>query len=297
MHVFGGGDPRLTALRFLPSQCSDDLHGRYRMAYDWLAGLYAGGLFALRHGSESPWFARRACARDNGLLVASYACLFASSRHSRPTLTGAFGLLAGMAASINLSFILRYGALRPFLFVLRTVTPTYTSLNHPGRWFLIAHMAPAELIALAPLAILALGLHPTWNWERSVLLLGGGFGLLSYFLQQKGFFHHRYAFLPLVFCSSVWSLYLRRGRPDGLASWAASAFWFRLCTAFHSTWGRFELLPVRSCLTLAMEADLRHLGVSRLQRGSNPYTNAAAAKFRRTSCLLGTTSFCPLASS
>lgn len=68
---------------------------------DWLAGVFAGGLFALRHVREGPWFSGEREEEMAVLLMASCALLFFSVRRERPALATGFGFLAGMAASIK----------------------------------------------------------------------------------------------------------------------------------------------------------------------------------------------------
>ncbi len=308
MYIFGGGDLAWRIYDYFLLLVLVVSMVIIAWPYDWMAGLYAGGLFALRHGSEGAWFAGEREQEMTVLLLASCACLFVSSRHRRPALTGAFGLLAGMAASIkpivtpfavvvlvnffwvlrrqkrarwtymlwglggvlsalmiNLAFLWHYSAVRSFLFVLRTATPTYMSLNHPGQWFLIKHMAPSELIALGPLAMLALALHRKWNWERSVLLLGAGFGVLSYFLQQKGFFHHRYIFLAFGLMLVGLELMPATRRSGWSRIVGCAGILFPLIVSIPFYLHQFRILPNQSLLTLAMESDLKQFDVSRLQ--------------------------------
>ncbi len=276
--------------------------------YDWLAGVYAAGIFALRHGSEGPWFAGEREQEMTVLLAAACAFLFVSVRRDRPVLAGGFGFLVGIAASIkptlvpfglfslvilavalkrharpsqrylwwgaggllvafvaDLLFLIRYGALQSFLFVLRTVTPVYVTLSHPGKRALILHVAPFALLPLLGLALLAVYYRRSWDWERSVLLLAAVCGLFSYFLQGKGFNHHRYLFLAfalLLASLELIPLTKARGGVQFLSYFAL------LYAAFYLIPHDVRVLhnvPNSDPLTDAMEADLGRFGADRLQ--------------------------------
>lgn len=69
--------------------------------YDWMAGLYAGGLFALLHASEGPDFAVEREQVMTTLLAIGIAALFLALRRHRPVLMLAFGLVMGIATSIK----------------------------------------------------------------------------------------------------------------------------------------------------------------------------------------------------
>lgn len=275
--------------------------------YNWLAGVYAAGLFALRHGSEGAWFAGEREQEMTVLLAASCATLFFSVRRARPAFAAGFGVLAGLAAAIkptlapfglctlvilffalrrrrvpagrylawsvvglltpvvlSVLYLLRYGAIDSFLFVLHSVAPVYRTLNNPGWRFLILHAAPTEWIPLVPLAIVALLASREWNWERSVILLATICGLASYFIQQKGFWHHRYMFIAFgLLLVSMETLNI-----DG-ASWTRYLGYAALLYATVYLVPRYTVafreLPGQSRLTQAMQADLSRLGGERLQ--------------------------------
>ena len=69
--------------------------------YDWLAGLFGGGIFALLHGSEGPDFPVEREEVLTAMLAVSLAFLFTALRKKSPLLMLGFGLLAGMAMSIK----------------------------------------------------------------------------------------------------------------------------------------------------------------------------------------------------
>ena len=68
---------------------------------DWLAGVFAGGLFALLHGTDGLWFAAEREQVMTVLIATACAFLCLAVRRERPVLAACFGLLAGMAVSIK----------------------------------------------------------------------------------------------------------------------------------------------------------------------------------------------------
>jgi hypothetical protein len=101
MQVFGGGDLgwRLYDYTLLTVLTASLVVIAF--PYDWFAGVYAGILFALIHGSEGP---RNAVQREQvmtTLILAAYALLFTGLRRQRPALLLPFGFLIGLAASLK----------------------------------------------------------------------------------------------------------------------------------------------------------------------------------------------------
>ena len=71
------------------------------LPYDWLAGLFAGVVFALAHSCEGP---RNSAQRDEVitvLIMIGYAFLFQALRRRKPWLLLAFGFSLGMACTIK----------------------------------------------------------------------------------------------------------------------------------------------------------------------------------------------------
>ncbi len=310
MHLFGPGD---LAWRFYDYFLLITLTASMVVIawpYDRVAGFYAGGLFALRHGSEGPWFAGEREQAIAAFLVASCALLFLAVRNRRPALVGGFGLVAAMAASIkptiapftliallllflelrrqrlppkpylvwgvaglvtslsiNVAFLLRHQAFYAFFRIIHLVTFTYIGLNKPGLHFLIRHVLPDELLPLIPFGLLGLVLHRKWNWEFSVLALAAAFGLFSYFLQGKGFFHHRYIFLSFVLLLiSIEIFSLLRGSLS-MRLVGAWGLLIPLLLAVRGYNHQLRVLPGRSLLTETLEADLQQFGGTQLQNG------------------------------
>jgi len=284
--------------------------------YDWLAGLYAGGIFVLLHGSEGPNLAAEREQVMTALLLAAYAFLFTAVRRGRPAHLLFFGFLAGLAASIkptmlplgaltflfallvlrrrrvavsryllwgllgfslafslDIGFLLVHHAVRPFLFVIGTITPAYVSLRHPGWRMLLSHAVPTNLLLVLPFGLVALALHRRWNWERWALLLGAAAGAVSFFVQQKGFLHHRYTLLGFLLLLLGLEL-LPALRRRGLVRWAGAAgILVTLLVSIPHYLLIMHGLSTHSQLTETLEADLRHLGSgsgSSSSSGSDP---------------------------
>jgi hypothetical protein len=73
--------------------------------YDWLAGLFAGGLFLAVHAAEGPQYAGEREQVITVLLVLGYAAMFAAVRRQRPWLLLWMGLTGGLATSIKPTFL------------------------------------------------------------------------------------------------------------------------------------------------------------------------------------------------
>ncbi len=308
MSVFGGGDLGWRLYDFFLLATLMVAMVIIARPHDWLAGVFAAGLFALRHGSEGPWFAGEREQEMTVLVAVSCAALFLSVRRKRPWIAVVFGLCAGLAAAVkptllpfglcslvllyftlrkqrraampyvlwslgglafpliaSLLFLFHYHAFHSLLFVLRAVTPIYASLNDPGKRFLVSHVAPREWIPLGALALLcAVALRRAWDWERWVVLLAVVCGLVSYFVQQKGFWYQRYMFISFGLL-----LVALEFLPPGKGPWLR---WLSYAGLLYATLylvpryvRSFHRLPGSSPLTLAMEKDLTTIGASHLQ--------------------------------
>ena len=71
------------------------------LTYDWLAGLFAGVIFALLHANDGPWISVERDVVMSVLIAVAYAFLFESIRRRKPWLLIGFGLSMGMAATIK----------------------------------------------------------------------------------------------------------------------------------------------------------------------------------------------------
>jgi len=173
----------------------------------------------------------------------------------------ALGLAIPIA--LNLGFLLRFGVLRDFIFVVRMVIPAYRGgIGRP--LFLVSRTFPKYILPLLLLAVACAignwrrGLR--WNWERVALALGVACGLFSYLAQGKGMVYHRYEYL-LCLLPLVGMEVLEAMRGDG---WVRRTGVAVLILSMVVTVPLYMLQMHRTAsnseLTLALESDLRQLG-------------------------------------
>ena len=208
---------------------------------DWMAGVYAGGMFAILHASEGPDFAVEREQVMTTLLAVGIAVLFLSVRRHRPSWMVVFGLVMGLATSIKptcapLALAVGIAALvvlrqqhkrigpyfwfaiagfsvavaavvwfftvthsfRDFLFVTRTLLPSYIGTRHLGFSDLFRILLPKNLLLLLPFGVLLALSNRFWNYERWVLFAAMVFGAASFFAQRKGIIYHRHPFLAFT---------------------------------------------------------------------------------------------------
>ena len=119
--------------------------------WDWVAGVFAGGLFLVLHIAEGP---QRAAEREiviTAFLVVGFALLFAAVRQGRPWMAGLFGIACGIASSIKPTFVvLPAGVLLLAFFVVRR--------RHGRAWAYLLYGA-AGVIAIALADVLYLLAH------------------------------------------------------------------------------------------------------------------------------------------
>jgi hypothetical protein len=317
MRIFGAGDvgwriydycqlATMTAALMLIAR------GVYKPTGDWLAGLFAGGLFIAVHAAEGPQYSVEREQTITVLLVLGYVALFAAVRRRQPRWMLALGLVSGVAASIkpsflpltlvllgmmvwklrreriawlpyagwatlgllavaalDLGYLLYYGALRGFLFILRDVTPTYTSLGRLSFWQLVRYSLPEYIPLLLALTVLAMLAgwrgRARWTWETWALAVGAAFGLASFMAQGKPFWHHRYTFLVLLFLligMELLAALRQRGLPRvlAMAAFAYVLLWIvprEMREVLHL--GRM-MAAGQTPFTLTLEGDLDRLG-------------------------------------
>lgn len=130
------------------------------------------------------------------LLIAAHALRKQGVRLSKP-LTAA-GCCAVLFPTVAAAFVVQQHAAGALWADLHGVIPYYASLGHRPFSFLLTHsVSPVMALVLVWFAVIALT-RPPVDWERAMLLTGVGFGLLSYFLQARGFPYHRYPLLAFL---------------------------------------------------------------------------------------------------
>jgi hypothetical protein len=185
-----------------------------------------------------------------------------------PYMLWSFAGLVAIAA-LDVGYLQHYGALEGFWFVLRTVSPAYSSLARFSFWRLMALSLP-EYIPLLLLLTIAASFanrkgHPAWSWEKWAIAAGAGIGLLSFIVQGKPFLHHRYTWLVLLFLLMGFELFdalRQRGLPRALAfvAFAYVMLWIIPMSAREVIHVNRHLIDGQVPFVLGVEADLQQLG-------------------------------------
>ena len=105
MQIFGGSDLGWRLYEFF-------LLGMMTLAlvlltrrWDWLAGVFASGMFMVVHSAEGPQYAGERELTLTVLLLFAYVALFAAVDRERPWIMTFFGLASGLAISIKPTFL------------------------------------------------------------------------------------------------------------------------------------------------------------------------------------------------
>jgi hypothetical protein len=101
MHIFGGGDLGWRVYDFALLGLLGAATVVIALPYDWVAGLFAGVMFALSHASEGPMNSAQRDEVMTVLIMVGYALLFEALRRSKPWMMVLFGLSLGMASSVK----------------------------------------------------------------------------------------------------------------------------------------------------------------------------------------------------
>ena len=172
----------------------------------------------------------------------------------------------GLALAINLVFLWRHHAIGPFWFVVHTITPAYVGLAQPSLSNLMVKLFPGSMLFLIVcIGVPAAMLDGDWDWERWTLLMGAGFGFVSFVVQHKGFWHHKYlmeAFLLLLLGIELLRGLQKKGWPRLLG--ATGVVLTIVLIVPHYMYEIHHAMG-KSMLTRALERDLEHLGGKRLQ--------------------------------
>ncbi len=136
------------------------------------------------------------------LLLLMTAVLYRRSVQPRPYLLwGVAGLL--VIGAFCVGFLLRYHVLSDFVFILTRVLPTYAGFAAPSWAMMFRAALPRSVLGMVlltlPLAFTNWRRDGAWSWEHGALALGALLALGSFLAQRKGFFHHRYTFVALLF--------------------------------------------------------------------------------------------------
>lgn len=199
-------------------------------------------------------------------LLLVFAAIVLRRREERMAPYVAWGL-AGIAAAaaLNIDFLVRHNAVKPFLFVLLKITPAYVALHHPGVLGMLRQSFPLNMFLLLGIGVVLAVTLRAWNWERWALLLGAATGLFSFVIQHKGFLHHRYMFLSFVLLLLTLEFTRSLARPGTPRLLGAAAVLATLILSVPHYVLRLRDSIDGSDLTTALQQDLQHLGGSQLQ--------------------------------
>jgi len=180
------------------------------------------------------------------LLLLAVALTF--RKRQRPALPPVLYGIAGYCVSFAIvaAFLVREHALQAFLTDERTMLPFYSSLGHLGAAKMLQSSITASMGALAVLIFaLTLAMRSWRTWEERALLSGIGFGVFSFFIQQKGMPYHRYPMLAFLILFGGIQFFRALREPGtvralGVASLAFAAVLAGLypLTAEHRRWSQ-----------------------------------------------------------
>lgn len=170
-----------------------------------------------------------------------------------------------------LGFLLEQHALAGFVFIWRTVLPSYIEEKNLGRLYLLRHMTPVPLFVLVLVALAAAFVRrERLGWERMALLLGTGAGALTYWVQGKGYIYHRYTYTAFLLLWIGWELSDSERWPGlrpRLLEIAGLVLLFTVAAPFYVNRMRIfpTIVPQPESIGHAIQRDLTALGGSDLQ--------------------------------
>ncbi len=303
MHVFGAGDYGWRLYEYFLALVLTAGLVVIALPYDWVAGVFAAGMFVMLHGKEGSWWTIEREQVMTVILVLGYAAMFTAVRRQRPAWMLGMGFCTAFAASIkptfaplsivlliltalvlrrrgqawapavlyglcgmlaatllNVGFLLEHHALSDFFVAQRVVTTYYVALSHLAFPEMVKKLLPPfdALVAFGALVLAVSGRR--WTWEQWALALGAGLGLLSYFLQHKGYYAHRYVFVVLLLLLA--GLELMRGlRAQDWRRWVSAGLIAATLAVFvpYSLWATWKVKGT-SDFALTLESDLQRLG-------------------------------------
>ena len=312
MYLFGRGDLAWRLYDFTLSLLLALSFVVIARPFDWMAGVYAGGMFAILHASEGPNFAVEREQVMTTLLAVGIAALFLAMRRRRPVLMAIFGFVMGLAASIKPTcaplalavgvtallvlrrqrepisrylwvaiagfsiavvavvwFFVSTHSFHDFLFVTRTLLPSYVATKHLGFGDLFRILLPKNILLLLPFGLLLALRNRSWNYERWILFAAMLFGAASFFAQRKGIIYHRHPFLAflllLLGLEFLPALRSATGLRRGLA--VAGVLITLAVSVPHYISELHRSTPVSALrFSRALTSDLSVLGSERLQR-------------------------------
>jgi uncharacterized metal-binding protein len=130
-----------------------------------------------------------------------------------------------LPCAVVLRFLIGWHATSAFADTVTTLVPALTVLGRRSLLHLLWHSISSTMLPLFFLWIpVAYFRKPSWSFERRALIAGIILGLISFYVQRKGYPYHRYpseAFLLLVMSIDFTSLLKEARRSNSIPRWLA----------------------------------------------------------------------------
>lgn len=209
----------------------------------------------------------------------------AQRKRNRPFISHIVAAIVGFMVPIAAVFIflVRERALSAFLAVAQGLLVYHASVGRRGALYMLTWCMTTSVMALLLIAVVITIAKRDWKeWEKAALLVGVGFGLISYLAQGKGYPYHRYPMLAFLFLwmGIEFSVALKEKgvvRALGMAGFVYGTLALAplyLIRASHAQWNE-DLL-------FSLESDLNHLGGGSFRTISSVLTLLVGAQIRST---------------
>lgn len=138
--------------------------------------------------------------------VALCACALWGLRSSRQALLRTFGaVVAGhlLALAAVIGYLVHNDAVAGLIFVIRRIYPLYAASDRHSVWMLVRQLTHKMFTIAAGIALVLVVLRRVRvSLTQTTLLLCSLCGVVTYFLQAKGYEYHQY---PYLFFSLLWT--------------------------------------------------------------------------------------------
>ena len=238
-----------------------------RRGWAWMWGV-AGFAMGLA-GSVKPTFL------PLGAMVLGWVAVHLGRRGAGVARYLGWGLLGMLsAATVVAGWLVQWGEVGAWWFVLRRITPAYVGMAHAGWQVMVRHsLAPGSAV------LVGVGMVLWWlardaedgmeGWEWGAVLLAAGWGGVSYWTQAKGFLHHRYttevSLLLLVGVAVDGALRQSgSGRRVRVGRWVAMGAVVLVCGGIVPHYlGALDRVPRRDALLEGVVGDLERVAGAR----------------------------------
>ncbi len=199
-----------------------------------------------------------------GFVLLGFAGFILWKRRSAFVTYVAWGL-AGIVSvfAYDIGFLLHYHAIEGFVFILRHVLPAYSAFDRASPRHLLTAFDHKFMLLVAvaiPLAIVNWRKFGAWSWEKWAIATGVAVAGLSYFIQGKGFPHHRYTILVFTLLLVGIEILQAMRYPGWPRLVAVAACFFVILWALPRKMQALHRIRPESPFTEQLESDLRTLG-------------------------------------